>query len=72
MVVALKASHEKNVDAWVGAISTYLAETEGAVSIAELVKGLRMPLVAVWIGLLLGEFRVEQTGDFYGRSVWVG
>ena len=69
--VALKASHEEDVSAWMGAITEYLEMAEGAVSFAELVKGLGKPVVVVWLGVLLGGFRVEQTGDFYGRSIWL-
>ena len=69
--VALKVSHEEDVSGWVSAISQYLEGTEGAVSFTELVKGLGMPLVAVWLGVLLGDFRVEQRGGFYGQGIWV-
>lgn len=41
-------------------------------SFGELVKGLRMPLVVVWLGVLLGGFRVEHRGGFYGETIWVG
>lgn len=70
--VALKASYEENVGAWVSAIRNYLEKDSGAVSFAELVNGFEMLLVAVWIELILGGFKIEQTGDFYGQSIWVG
>lgn len=70
--VALKVSHVEDVGAWISAIREYLEGAKGAVLFVELVKGLGMPAVAVWIGLLLGGFKIEQTGDFYGRSIWVG
>ncbi len=70
-VVALKASHEEDVSAWVGAISEYLKKAEGAVSFSELVKKMGLPMVAVWLGLLLGEFRVKSAGQFYGGQLLV-
>ncbi|NJK51782.1 MAG: hypothetical protein HC936_01480 [Leptolyngbyaceae cyanobacterium SU_3_3] len=70
--VALKASHEEDVGAWVGEIREYLEEVEGTVSFAELVTKLEMPMVVVWLGILLGGFDVEQRGGFYGDGVWVG
>lgn len=67
--IALQVSHE-DVSRWVGAIANHLGKTEGVVSFAELVKGLRIPVVAVWIEVLLGGFRVEQRGRFYDQAVW--
>ena len=69
--VALKVSHEEDVSGWVSAIAQYLEGAKGAVSFAELVKGLGMPVVTVWLGVLLGSFRVEQRGGFYEQGVWV-
>lgn len=69
--VALGASHVEDVSGWVSAIAEYLEGAKGAVSFEELVKGLRMPVVAVWLGVLLGGFRVEQRGKFYGCEVYI-
>lgn len=70
--VALEASHVEDVGAWVAEIREYLEGVEGAVLFAELVKGLGLPVVAVWLGVLLGGFRVEQQGGFYDQAIWVG
>ncbi|NJM67325.1 MAG: hypothetical protein HC851_17440 [Acaryochloris sp. RU_4_1] len=71
--IALGASYEEDVSGWVGAIADYLGKCEGAVSFSELVSGVRLPAVAVWLGVLLGGFRVVQRGGFYeGREIWVG
>ena len=67
--VALKVSHVEDVGVWVGAIREYLEGAKGAVSFVELVEGVRLPMVAVWIGLLLGGFKIEQTGEFYGEGI---
>ena len=55
----------------VSAICEYLEGIEGAVSFADLVKRLGLPGVAVLIGVLLGGFRVEQRGGFYGGGVYI-
>ncbi|NJK52153.1 MAG: hypothetical protein HC936_03775 [Leptolyngbyaceae cyanobacterium SU_3_3] len=70
--VALGASHEEDVGAWVKAIGKYLEGIEGSVSFAELVTKLGMPVVAVWLGILLGGFGMEQRGGFYDPAIWVG
>ena len=70
--VALKASHVEDVVGWVSAIQEYLEGVEGAVLFSDLVEGLGLPAVAVLIGVLLGNFRVEQRGGFYWGGVWVG
>ena len=70
--VALKVSHVEDVGAWVSAIGEYLEGIEGAVLFGDLVEGLELPAVAVLIGVLLGNFRLEQRGEFYGGGVCVG
>ncbi|KAI9129191.1 hypothetical protein [Acaryochloris sp. CCMEE 5410] len=70
--VALNASHEEDVSAWVGAIRQYLEKIEGAVQFGDLVEGLGFPAVAVLIGVLLGGLQVEQRGGFYEGGVYIG
>lgn len=69
--IALGASHVEDVGAWVSTIREYLEGASGAVLFVDLVKGVRLPMVMVWLGLLLGDFRIEQEGEFYGQSIWV-
>ncbi|KAI9129041.1 hypothetical protein [Acaryochloris sp. CCMEE 5410] len=69
--VALEASHEEDVSAWVGEIAKYLEKASGTVSFAALVKGLEMPVVVVWLGMVLGGFQFEQRGGFYDQNVWI-
>jgi hypothetical protein len=69
--VALKASYEENVSEWVGAIREYVEKAEGAVSFSEWVARVRLPVMVVWIGFLLGGFRLEQDGEFYDGAIWV-
>ena len=69
--VALKVSHVEDVGAWVKMIREFLVEKKDPVLFGDLVRGLGMPVVAVWLGLLLGGFRVEQREGFYDQSIWV-
>ena len=43
------------------------------VSLIELQHELKLPLVEIWLGLLLGNrFELEQQGDFYDlETVWI-
>jgi hypothetical protein len=38
---------------------------------ADLVYELKMPWVEIWLGLLLGEFDLEQTGEFYQGEILI-
>ncbi|WP_138506951.1 hypothetical protein [Nostoc sp. PA-18-2419] len=63
---------DEDVQKWQSAISLYLAQVKDEISLAQLQRGLKMPIVEVWLGLLLGGFQLEQRGDFYNsRNVWV-
>lgn len=63
---------DEDVQKWQSAIAVYLAQVKDEISLAQLQRGLKMPIVEVWLGLLLGGFQLEQRGDFYNsRNVWV-
>lgn len=70
---AMAVAHEEDVSAWVEAIAQWIpAGATSAVSLLELQRSLEMPLVQVWLALLLGEYRLEQRGEFYEtQQVWV-
>lgn len=69
---AISVAHAEDVSAWAGAIARMLQQrsSNGPVSLLELQKGLGMPLVKVWIGLLLGEkaLILTQQNQFYDPS----
>ena len=59
---------------WSMAIAQWLQEYAPAESVClpDLCSGLGMPWVEVLLGLLLGEFILEQRGDFYSTGdVWI-
>lgn len=64
-------AHDEDVTRWAQAISEWLQETpDQTVSFVELYRSLEMPWVEVWLGLLLGNFTLEQHGDFYNSTIW--
>jgi hypothetical protein len=74
---AISVAHGENVSEWVGAIDQVLREQDGEQSgeqtLSALQERLRMPWVEVWLAVLLGEYWVEQRGEFYQReTIWVG
>ncbi len=63
---------DEDVPKWLSAIANYLAQVKDEISLTKLQQGLKMPMVEVWLGLLLGGFTLEQRGDFYNsRDIWV-
>lgn len=70
---AMAVAHEEDVSAWVEAIAQWMqADATPAISLLELQRSLKMPLVQVWLALLLGEYRLEQRGEFYEtQQLWV-
>jgi hypothetical protein len=66
-------AHRENVEEWSRAIANYLHYTKSPIQLLELQQALKMPMVEVWLGLLLGNFSLRQQGDFYStQNVWVG
>lgn len=63
---------DENVEKWLNAIANYLINIKDEIPLTQLQQGLKMPMVEVWLGLLLGGFTLEQRGDFYNsRNIWV-
>ena len=68
-----KLAGEEDPTAWADAISNWLQQyaPDQPVSLDELCRGLEMPVVAVWMGLLLGGFDLVQFGALYDSNVVV-
>jgi hypothetical protein len=65
-------THEEDVSAWVLRISRYLEGTESTICLQDLQISLGMPVVDLWMGLLLGNFLLEQKGEFYVKEdIWI-
>jgi len=66
----LNMAHAENISQWSEAISAWMHKKSSSelVSLLEFQQGLRMPIVEVWLGLLLGRqerYSLEQQGTFY-------
>jgi hypothetical protein len=70
---AIAVAHGEDVSAWVEAIEQVLQqEPSQELSLMGLQERLEMPWVAMWLGLLLGGYGLEQRGEFYQReTIWV-
>lgn len=65
-------AHNEDVSQWIQIIIQELPDqTNTKVSFTELCDRLGLSWVEVWLGLLLGGFELEQSGEFYGSSIWV-
>ncbi|MBD2451160.1 hypothetical protein H6G76_29325 [Nostoc sp. FACHB-152] len=63
---------DEDVDKWTRAIAQYLEQTKSEITLTLLQQKLKMPMVEVWLGLLLGGFTLEQRGDFYeNKNIWI-
>jgi hypothetical protein len=69
---AIAIAHEENISEWGATISAWLNYRGQPVSLLELHRSLKMPLVRVWLALLLNGFEIEQRGEFYDtENVWI-
>ncbi|HEY9801542.1 MAG TPA: hypothetical protein V6D25_14395 [Leptolyngbyaceae cyanobacterium] len=63
---------DEDVDKWRSAIAQYLVQVKDEIALPKLQRKLKMPMVEVWLGLLLGGFSLEQRGEFYENdNIWV-
>lgn len=68
----ISTAHGESVSAWVEAIADYLSDHESPIRLTRLQQALKLPMVEVWLGLLLGGFCLEQRGGFYeSREIWI-
>lgn len=67
-----KLAGDEDVQKWQGAIAKYLLHVKDEISLNKLQRVLKISMVEVWLGLLLGNFTLEQRGDFYSsQDIWV-
>lgn len=65
-------AHGENVEEWSRAIAQYLDQIKLPIQLLELQQALKMPMVEVWLGLLLGNFSLKQQRDFYSsQNIWI-
>lgn len=69
---AISTAHTENVSAWVDAIAHCIDNNSSPMRLIDLQKALKLPMVEIWLGLLLGDFKLEQRGEFYNASeIWI-
>ncbi|ESA37940.1 hypothetical protein N836_34675 [Leptolyngbya sp. Heron Island J] len=67
---ALAVAHSENVSVWIDNLS--MQGTGVPQRLIDLQRQVKMPLVEVWMAALLGDFRLEQRGGFYGTEhLWI-
>ncbi|MBD2328374.1 hypothetical protein [Alkalinema sp. FACHB-956] len=65
-------AHGESVEEWVGAIAHYLQLFGSNIRLPDLQQALKIPIVELWIGLLLGGYSLEQQGEFYNsQTLWI-
>ncbi|MEE3718530.1 hypothetical protein V2H45_17460 [Tumidithrix elongata RA019] len=70
---AMSTAHAENVSVWVEAIARCIAISNRPIRLDDLQRALQLPIVEVWLGLLLGDFKLEQKGSFYNSNeIWIG
>ncbi|PZU91113.1 MAG: hypothetical protein DCE90_19950 [Pseudanabaena sp.] len=69
---AISTAHAEDVSAWVEAISHCLENNFSPMRLLDLESALPLPIVEIWLGLLLGDFKLEQRGSFYeSHEIWI-
>lgn len=65
---ALAVAHAEAVEDWSSRLREFLMQTYKPALFNELVQDLQMDWVEIWLGLLLGDFKLEQQGEFYDST----
>jgi hypothetical protein len=70
---AISTAHAEDVSAWIEAIAYSLKINALPMRLLALQDSLQLPIVEIWLGLLLGDFKLEQKGVFYNSNeIWIG
>jgi hypothetical protein len=65
-------AHGENVEEWSRAIAQYLQHLHSNIRLADLQQALKMPMVELWLGLLMGGYSLNQQGEFYdSQTLWI-
>jgi hypothetical protein len=65
-------AHGENVEEWSRAIAQYLQHFRSNIRLPDLQQALKMPVVELWLGLLMGGYSFEQQGEFYNsQNLWI-
>jgi hypothetical protein len=71
--LALSIAHAEDVSTWIEAIAVCLNSNAAPMRLMDLRNSMKLPIVEIWLGLLLGDFKLEQKGSFYDpNEIWFG
>jgi hypothetical protein len=69
---AISTAHTENVSSWVETIALCIANNFSPMRLIDVQAALPLPIVEIWLGLLLGDFKLEQRGSFYdSNEIWI-
>ena len=69
---AISTAHAEDVSSWIEAIAHCIANSFSPMRLIDLQTTLPLPIVEIWLGLLLGDFKLEQRGRFYDpNEIWI-
>jgi hypothetical protein len=70
---AISTAHAEDVSSGIEAIAQCITNNSHPICLKDLQKTLKLPIVEIWLGLLLGDFKLEQRGNFYdSNEIWIG
>ena len=65
-------AHDENVSGWVSAVAEQMRYLDLPIPLLKLHQLLDLSLIQLWLALLLGDYQLEQRGEFYDISeIWV-
>jgi hypothetical protein len=71
--LAMSIAHDEDVSAWIEAIAFCLKNNTTPMRLLDLWNSMKLPIVEIWLGLLLGDFKLSQKGTFYDADqIWIG
>ena len=69
---AISTAHAEDVSSWIEAIAQCIRSNFSPMRLIDLHSALPLPIVEIWLGLLLGDFKLEQRGSFYdSNEIWI-
>ena len=69
---AISTAHTEDVSAWIEVIAQCITNNSHPICLKDLQKSLKLSIVEIWLGLLLGDFKLDQRGSFYdSNEIWI-
>ena len=69
---AISTAHAEDVSSWIEAIAQCITNNSAPMRLINLQDALSLPIVEIWLGSLLGDFKLEQRENFYdSNGIWI-